>query len=135
MYNTIVKSFGKNRHIICTEVQDRCFIYQSFSLAEGSCCPQPTVSFLYDNGEGIAVEWETYGPIQTFTKCEENYKEETKYGNIVVSRPHWHFSFVKDDQIWSSGAVDDELLVKFLMGGNIEYIFRVLERWSEYVSN
>lgn len=133
----VVCPLGEDRHIIKTEFRERCFIYQSFVLEEssfGDMMLKPHVSFLADNGNGQAAEWEPqYGPIQIWTECDEDWRGETERGNPIEPRKHWHFPFVEDNPLaWSQLAVDRENLKGLLARGNVDAVFNVLFRWADH---
>ena len=128
---------GDDRHIIRTEYRERCFIYQSFGKEEssfGDIIVRPHVSFLADNGDGAAAEWEPqYGPIQGWTECPEDWEGEDEFGRAIRARRHWHFPFVEDrSACWSQLAVDREGLKPMLLAGNMDGVFDVLARWANH---
>lgn len=123
---------SEGRHIIKSEFRERCFIYQSFGVREASFGDQevfPHVSFLADNGDGSAAEWEPqYGPIQLWTECDESWRGEQN----EKPRAHWHFPFVEDRLgDWSQLAVEREGLKGLLARGQVGAIFDVLLRWAD----
>lgn len=128
---------GDDRTLIRTEHSDQCFIYQSFGKREssfGDVMIEPHVSFLADNGNGQAAEWEPrYGPIQIWTECDADWKGEDVLGGEAVARAHWHFSFVEGTfGNWSQQAVDRERLKDKLLSGDIDAVFEVLARWANH---
>lgn len=134
---TVICPLGDDRHIIRTEVKERCFIYQSFGLGEssfGDITLKPHVSFLADSGDGSAAEWEPqYGPIQIWNECPEDWEGETGCGNAIKARAHWHFPFVEDSSLnWSQLAVDREGLKEMLVAGDLYGVFAVLMRWANH---
>ena len=128
---------GDGRQVIRSEFAERCYIYQSFGFIEstfGDLVIKPHVSFLADNGEGCAAEWEPqYGPIQIWVECEEGWTGKGDFDEGSKARQHWHFSFVEDRPgAWSQLAVDREGLRKKLVNGDLAGVFDVLMRWAHH---
>ena len=125
----------KGRSLIRVAFAPNQWIYTSFGWSkryEGDDGILNSLSFLYDNGKGVAAEWETSGCIQMWKECDEDYKAETEYDTIVRAEPHWHFPFVRND--WggmaSCLAVDEHQLKQHLIDNHIDIIFNVLEEWA-----
>ena len=134
---TTIKPMGEDRHILRTEFQERCYIYQSFlhtkSLFGGDYSIDYHMTFFADGDNGVAAEWEPrFGPIQLWTECAEDWTETTQFGGTAKAKAHWHFPFVRDEHMnWSQLAVEDNQLKQELIDGNLNHIFGVLMRWAE----
>ena len=79
------------------------------------------MSFLYDAGNGIAVEWEPeHGPIQRWHRAESG-------------KEHYYFDYVglDDYMSWSQLAVERHKLPQAFVAGNYTYIFKVLREWAD----
>ena len=83
----------------------------------------PTMSFLYDAGK-VAAEWEPeFGPILIWRKCEPCAEN---------AREHYFYDFVFHEPLaFSQLAVENHGLPQSFVRGNYDYIFSVLERWTE----
>jgi len=88
----------------------------------GNGC-EPTLSFVYINGD-YAAEWEPqYGPISTIQKADadaEGVRECYIFGHRVDSPLNW-----------SQLAVEDMGLPRAFLRGHYEFIFDVLRSWVE----
>ena len=80
-------------------------------------------SFLYDNGQGVAVEWEPrHGPIHRWHRRSEGDPDAME---------HYYFDYISNDDAltWTQLAVDEEELPEALVRGDYEYIYQVLRKW------
>lgn len=79
------------------------------------------VSFIYDGGNGVAVEWEPeHGPIVVMYKCEKDHPE---------AKPYWFWEYCTGFGHWSQLAVEERGLPEALYSGDYQYIFNVLKEW------
>ena len=84
---------------------------------------EKNMSFLYDNGNGIAVEWEPdYGPITVLYGC--NPEDEG-------AQPHWFFKYYTGQGNWSQLAVEEEGLPNDFLNGDYKSLFLTLKCWAK----
>jgi len=87
--------------------------------------PAVSVSFIYDNGKGVAAEWgPPFGPLQLWIEAKEGEGEEHYYFDRVTSNSAGQ---------WSQIDVDENWLVKDFVTGNFRHIFYVLKEWTRDV--
>lgn len=81
------------------------------------------MSFLFDGGNGVAVEWEpNYGPITIIRECNE-----TDEGAV----PHWFFPFYKGQSDWTQLGVHRSMLPEYFIEGNYTSMFNAMKSWLE----
>lgn len=101
---------------------ENAYLVISFSkIKEPHPHTETCISFLYDNSNGVAAEWEPkYGPITVMYKCEKEHPDAT---------PYWFWDYCTGFGNWSQLAVEEKGLPEALYSGDYEYIFNVLKEW------
>jgi hypothetical protein len=80
------------------------------------------LSYLYDCGNGIAVEWEPeHGPITILYECDSTHEYAIQ---------HWFFKYTTGNGNWSQCAVDDTEIASYLAEGDYEMMFSILKRFG-----
>lgn len=99
------------------------YVVISARISETANGCKKNMSFLYDNGNGIAVEWEPdNGPITILHAC--NLEDEG-------AQPHWFFKYYTGQGHWSQLAVIEEELPQDFLNGNYESLFSTLRSWAK----
>lgn len=131
----IVNPFDDGKDVLRCEYKDGCFMYYSFQKEQstfGDVLVKPFMTFLADNGKGIACEWEpAYGPFTRWRECDAEWKGENCFGRKVGVRRHWHFEYVEDEcGNWSQLAVDNTGIKHYLLSHDIDGVFDILMGWA-----
>lgn len=79
------------------------------------------MSFFFDGGDGVGVEWEPdYGPITKIISCDKDDSE---------AQEHWFYPYYKGQGYWSQLAVKEEGLPEAFLSGDYERMFSILKDW------
>jgi hypothetical protein len=77
------------------------------------------LTYLYNCGNGIAVEWEPeYGPLTVLYKCTKDHED---------AKEHFFFDYVTGYGNWSQMDVDNTGIVEYLADGDYEMVFGILK--------
>lgn len=106
-----------------TGIDNAYVIISAFNQSENANGVYQNLSYLYDCGNGVAVEWEPEsGPLTVLYECTKNNSK---------AKEHFFFEYCTGYGDWSQRAVDSTRIAKYLADGNYEMVFDILRKFGE----
>jgi hypothetical protein len=106
---------------------DGAYVIISARKSDSANGVKKNMSFFYDGGSGVGVEWEPdNGPFTQITSCSKDYD---------VAKKHWFYDYYTGNNDWSQLAVDASGIAEKFINGNYEDLFAILASWLDYIAD